>query len=63
MGTDSGIRECAGTEYDDEVLNAGWLQCPGLQLQQAASGGPAAHKRRLVLDPEEFLRSVYRLQE
>ncbi len=63
MGTDSGIRECAGTEYDDEVLNAGWLQCPGLQLLQAASGGPAARKRRLVLDPEEFLRSVYRLQE
>lgn len=63
MGTDSGIRECAGTEYDDEVLNAGWLQCPGLQLQLAASGAAAARKRRIVLDPEEFLRSIYRLQE
>lgn len=63
MGTDSGVRETCSTDYDDEVLNAGWLACPDLQLQQVASSGQRVRKPHSAIDPEEFLRGIYRLQE
>lgn len=63
MGTDSGERETGSTEYDDEVLNAGWLPCPDLQLQRAGQSELLGRKPRSAVDPEEFLRSIYRLQE
>lgn len=63
MGTESGIRETGSTEYDDEVLNSGWLACPDLQLQEVAGSDRRARKARSAVDPDEFLRGVYRLQE
>ena len=46
MGTESGIREAGSTEYDDEVLNAGWLACPDLQLQEVAGSDRRVRKAR-----------------
>ena len=63
MGTDSGVRETGSTEYDEEVLNAGWLACPELQLQEAAISDRRVRRPRSAVDPDEFLRCIYRLQE
>ena len=63
MGMDSGIRETGSTEYDEEVLNAGWLACPDLQLQKVASSDRRVCKPPSAVDPDEFLRGIYRLQE
>jgi len=63
MGTDSGTRETSNAEYGDEVLNAGWLVCPDLQLQDLASSDQHMRKPRGAVDPDEFLRGIYRQQE
>lgn len=63
MEANSGARETGGLEYDEEVLNAGWLLCSELHLQQVAGCGRRLHKPRLAVDPDEFLRGIYRLQE
>lgn len=63
MGIDSGIRVTVGTEYDEEVLNAGWLACPDLQLREVASSDRRVRRPRSAVDPDEFLRGIYRLQE
>lgn len=63
MGTESGIRETGSTEYDEEVLNAGWLACPDLQLQEVTGSDRRVRKARSAVDPDEFLRGVHRLQE
>jgi|GEM_PF-3230633 len=46
--------------YGDEVLNAGWLPIiePRLETRAANADGPIA-----PLEPDEFLRNVYRSQE
>lgn len=63
MGTESGLRETSSSGYDDEVLNAGWLAWPDLQLQLAAGSGTRARQPRCAVDPDEFLRGIYSLQE
>lgn len=46
--------------FVDEVLNAGWLPQPAarLEMHAHASDAPAA-----AVEPEEFLRNLYRNQE
>ncbi|NWG32266.1 MAG: hypothetical protein HXY29_12335 [Rhodocyclaceae bacterium] len=46
--------------YVDEVLNAGWLPQPEARLEThaAEATAPAA-----VIEPDEFLRNLYRNQE
>lgn len=62
--TDSGIRLTGTTDYDDEVLNSGWVPCPELRLQPAVGCyDRRPRKLRSVVDPDEFLRGIYRLQE
>ncbi|HMV53939.1 MAG TPA: hypothetical protein PLT94_14150 [Rhodocyclaceae bacterium] len=51
------------TEYDEEVLNAGWMPHPDLQLREAVHTEMLGRKPRRTVDPEEFLRNIYRLQE
>lgn len=63
METNSGVRETGGVEYDEEVLNAGWLPCPELHLQQVAGFDRRLRKPGFAVDPDEFLRGIYRLQE
>lgn len=63
MDTQTGTRAAATTRYDDEVLDAGWMQCPELQLQQAVHTELLGRKPRSAVDPDEFLRNIYRLQE
>lgn len=63
METETGVCETPGVAYDDEVLNAGWLPCPELQLLPVAQSELLGRKPRSAVDPEEFLRSIYRLQE
>ncbi|WP_126443684.1 hypothetical protein [Sulfuricystis multivorans] len=46
--------------YVDEVLNAGWLPQPEARLETLAAGGKAPAKG---IEPEEFLRNLYRNQE
>lgn len=49
--------------FGDEVLNAGWLPRPA---QAAAQPEPAAHVAKtsaLAVEPDEFLRNLYRYQE
>lgn len=50
------------SDYGDEVLNAGWL--PPLEARieaRAESGSPA--RDPVQIDPEAFLRTIYRAQE
>lgn len=63
MDTQTGVRVAGTTEYDDEVLDAGWMQCPELQGQEAVRTELLGRKPRSAVDPEEFLRNIYRLQE
>ena len=63
MDTQTGIRMAETTEYDEEVLNAGWMPHPDLQLREAVHTEMLGRKPRRTVDPEEFLRNIYRLQE
>ncbi len=63
MDTQTGIRMAGTTEYDEEVLNAGWMPHPDLQLREAVHTAMLGRKPRSTVDPEEFLRNIYRLQE
>lgn len=56
--------EAAAVEFGafvDEVLNAGWLPQPAerLEVHAHAAAAPAA----AALEPDEFLRNLYRNQE
>lgn len=46
--------------FVDEVLNAEWLPQPAARLEAHA---PVATPARPAVDPEAFLRSLYRHQE
>jgi len=63
MDTQTGIRKAGTAEYDEEVLNAGWMPHPDLQLKEAMHTELLGRKPRSAVDPDEFLRNIYRLQE
>jgi hypothetical protein len=63
MDMQTGIRPAGTTEYDEEVLNAGWMPHPDLQLREALHTELLGREPRHAVDPEEFLRNIYRLQE
>lgn len=46
--------------FVDEVLNAGWLPQPEARLETHATEAKAL---AAVIEPEEFLRNLYRNQE
>lgn len=55
--------EAAAEEFGafvDEVLNAGWLPQPEARLEMHAH---AAEPASAVVEPDEFLRNLYRNQE
>lgn len=55
--------EAAAREFGafvDEVLNAGWLPQPETRLEMQAVPAVA---RTMAVEPEEFLRNLYRNQE
>jgi hypothetical protein len=55
--------EAAAEEFGafvDEVLNAGWLPQPEARLEMHAHANDAASA---AVEPDEFLRNLYRNQE
>lgn len=63
MDMQSGIPVAGSVGYDDEVLNAGWLPQPELQLQVVESTHSMGREPRAAVDPDEFLRNLYAAQE
>ncbi|MGA8865288.1 MAG: hypothetical protein WBM09_12430 [Gallionella sp.] len=58
--TDSKASEYKASEYEDEVLFAGWI--PDLYLQEAPVQSTAIPEDLLTASPDIFLRKLYSFQ-
>ncbi len=57
---DSRASEYKESEYEDEVLFAGWI--PGLSLQESPLHGTAIPEDLVAASPDIFLRKMYAFQ-